>query len=647
MAAALQPQPLPKTSDHRGLVSDQPMTRVAFQGRLNLWDALGLLVIVIAAIAGGYHFGMRGVEQWDMSIFADGAYRIYHGQMPYRDFHLPIGPVTFYVVAAVCRVLGAFTWSTLILSNALIGAAATILAFLTLRLFLRTAPSLLFAAVLATTFALPLSFPWHDVVAMLWATGALALVALALNAARPDGIGPSFMLGIAGGLTALSILTKQNIGGALFLTLVALFVCLPFVEGEPIRARVRRLIIYAGSCLLLVAGLTLFFQSQGPFLSDIRVANNQLSRLAKLWNGYLLIDDLRFWWEPWRLDVKLLALLTAGVPALCYLHRISLPRMRVIALAAAGLAVTYFMRRTGVGAYQMYVLIVPLALGFLYAACAPSNRTISVPSRKLLTLWYPAIVFAAGLAIVALSRRSAMDTGNFFIAGRYSLSWFCLIVIAAMFAAGLIWTLPAIRRTREIILSPGIVNRALAAARWALVLIAVGMGIKSLHVSAAREAWHPSYLTDLVRFQSAPVMAGVQATPAVVGPVEDLVRWFQPRLRENPELARGNELFVYPSFQMLYSVLAVQSFRGVTLWYDWKLSYSREDCDTDVILATRPRFIVRHEVEPTPYGKPQAGMLATAPRLRRHIEEHYQVAYRNEIFTVLEWRGSVPTDGTH
>src|SRR5882724_7022671 len=66
--------------------------------------------ILIVLLVGGTLWGIGATFQqaWetDVPILLDGAWRVLQGQRPHTDFHTPLGPVTFLIIAGGMRVAG-------------------------------------------------------------------------------------------------------------------------------------------------------------------------------------------------------------------------------------------------------------------------------------------------------------------------------------------------------------------------------------------------------------------------------------------------------------------------------------------------------------------------------------------------------------
>jgi len=71
--------------------------------------AAGLTAVIFALVTGAFLtwlLAFRFVLSNDEGIFLEGALRILHGQVPYRDFFLLMGPGTFWLQALALRTLG-------------------------------------------------------------------------------------------------------------------------------------------------------------------------------------------------------------------------------------------------------------------------------------------------------------------------------------------------------------------------------------------------------------------------------------------------------------------------------------------------------------------------------------------------------------
>ncbi|MEB3196606.1 MAG: hypothetical protein VKP62_05320 [Candidatus Sericytochromatia bacterium] len=139
----------------------------------------------------------------DFPIIFEGAYRLYCGQVPYRDFGMPVGPVSFLLPALFFKWLGP-VWSSLVACQLTI-SAATLAALQALLWRLRASRACVALSLVsfAGLYLSGLSFhPWYNTTALL---GLFVVSVLAL--------GDSFGAVVTAGLMAgLCVLTKQDFG---------------------------------------------------------------------------------------------------------------------------------------------------------------------------------------------------------------------------------------------------------------------------------------------------------------------------------------------------------------------------------------------------------------------------------------------------
>lgn len=192
--------------------------------------------------------GHRGVFLLDQSIVFDGAWRMAQGQVPYRDFVMPFGPVTFALQAVMFRIAGV-DFSSLVLTAGLLSVIATAAAGRVVWLLSAGSwPLCLLAGLLTAVWCqAPFGIPWMEQTAFV-----LDLLALcALIEGRLRSRWPGWSYGIAGVASALAILSKQNAGG------LFVFVCLGVIL-LPWRGRIRSALLGvlaygggAGACAAL------------------------------------------------------------------------------------------------------------------------------------------------------------------------------------------------------------------------------------------------------------------------------------------------------------------------------------------------------------------------------------------------------------
>lgn len=217
---------------------------------------LGLAALLVFSAVWVWEVGHRGLFVLDQSIVFDGAWRMLQGQVPYRDFVMPFGPVTFALCALMFRWAGV-DFSTLVLTAALLSLVATALAVRVSWLLAGRGRllALLGGLMTAVWFQAPFGTPWMEQTAFLmdlvalWSIlegrlgSRLAEAPAVLDRALPVGGLPSgwAWYGLSGAASIAAVLSKQNAGGAfVFVCLGALWV----PGGDRPRAGARAIAFY-------------------------------------------------------------------------------------------------------------------------------------------------------------------------------------------------------------------------------------------------------------------------------------------------------------------------------------------------------------------------------------------------------------------
>lgn len=183
--------------------------------------ALAMGLVVAFGVGWVWAVGHRGLFVLDQSIVFDGAWRMVQGQVPYRDFYMPFGPVTFALCALMFHLFGV-DFSVLVLTAALTSGVAVSLALrVAWLLSARSAVLTLLAGVMtAVWFQAPFGTPWMEQTAFLFDWIALHAVVEARLAARR----PSAGYLIAGLATIAAVLSKQNAGGLFLIVTLGVMV---------------------------------------------------------------------------------------------------------------------------------------------------------------------------------------------------------------------------------------------------------------------------------------------------------------------------------------------------------------------------------------------------------------------------------------
>lgn len=222
----------------------------------NLWFAACLSLLLAFSVAWVWHVGHRGLFLLDQSIVFDGAWRISQGQVPYRDFYMPFGPVAFVLPAVLFRLLGA-TFSSLVGAACVLSLLGTAVGvWVAWRLTSLRVLALLSGALTAIWFQAPFGVPWMEQTAFFFDLMALAAVVESRLRSRA-----SLAWAVAAGVaTALAVLSKQNAGG-LFVVVCVGCLALPWRRREA----TRRVLGYVSGGLLTAAAFALWLVACSNF----------------------------------------------------------------------------------------------------------------------------------------------------------------------------------------------------------------------------------------------------------------------------------------------------------------------------------------------------------------------------------------------
>jgi hypothetical protein len=204
-------------------------------------------------------------------IVFEGAFRILKGQVPFRDFAAPVGPLSFYLTAAVFKLFGV-SYLSYILCAGLVNAAAACSAYLGTRWAFEDRRLALGAGVVTAlwnqTFFI---WPWYSEIAIAFTFAAFAC----LQAGFSGRLTRARAGAAAGALLACGVFTKQTAGG---ISLVAM--CL-YVAALGEWASLRAMVAAAAAA---GASLTALFGwlAGGAFVRDFIVVPLSGGRVAPL-----------------------------------------------------------------------------------------------------------------------------------------------------------------------------------------------------------------------------------------------------------------------------------------------------------------------------------------------------------------------------
>ncbi len=179
--------------------------------------AWGVVFSYIAAAVFAFFFcwicGQRGFFSSDQSIVFDGGYRILSGQVPFKDFVSPIGPIPFLAQAAFFWIFGV-SFSSYLMHSCTANAVAALCAISLIRTLFpgRTYLGISSGVLTAVWFYPSFGTPYPEHTAFFLGFPALALIVYVLVSANNGPLRGNLIILASGILSALAILSKQNAG---------------------------------------------------------------------------------------------------------------------------------------------------------------------------------------------------------------------------------------------------------------------------------------------------------------------------------------------------------------------------------------------------------------------------------------------------
>ena len=171
------------------------------------WASVGAVVFAAGFV---WLVGHRGIFLLDQSILFDGAWRVYQGQVPYRDFVTAFPPLPFYIQSFFFRLTGV-DFSAMVLAAAVLNAVAAICVIWLTRHFVSDLPAVALIAGLLTAvwFQAPFGTLWFEQTAFFFNLLALVLLVKCLDSGQY--VAGAYRVA-AGVLLCASMLSKQNAG---------------------------------------------------------------------------------------------------------------------------------------------------------------------------------------------------------------------------------------------------------------------------------------------------------------------------------------------------------------------------------------------------------------------------------------------------
>lgn len=250
-----------------------------------------IIVIALIPVFPNLPYRLNSYLSWE------GAYRMAQGQVPFRDFGMPVGYMYWVIPTLFFKLFGA-QMITLVKAQVLINILGGLSFRWILRSF-RVPAAVSFTAVLvyALTYMLPNYWPWYNNTVIFYELAALAFLCHFLTS-RPGRLAFIWPL-LAGAFVFFSFFTKQDGGGLAFLVCFALLLYDAFTRKRllPIALFTGGLAITALALILPVSGYGLgywFNYGQAPHssrmsLRDILKEFLLSSQWLKLYLALILI----------------------------------------------------------------------------------------------------------------------------------------------------------------------------------------------------------------------------------------------------------------------------------------------------------------------------------------------------------------------
>lgn len=180
---------------------------------VRLVDAGLLAVLSASAFYLTFKAGERGFYPFDQSILFDGSYRILSGQVPYKDFVLPFGPMAFWLHALFFKMFGV-SYSVYLIGAGVINALAALSAVVIIRLLFPACRFLSYmgAVLVAVWFYPPFGTPWVDQTAFFFSFLGIAVLLWGLVAGGPGPLRRYLVFASSGCFALAAFISKQNVG---------------------------------------------------------------------------------------------------------------------------------------------------------------------------------------------------------------------------------------------------------------------------------------------------------------------------------------------------------------------------------------------------------------------------------------------------
>ena len=262
-----------------------------------LSDFILLFFLSVSILVSNFS-GVYNQEYWmDHGIVFNGAYRIMNGQIPYRDFYIPTGPVVYYIQAFFNYIFG-LNLIALAMHTTSMALVLCLYYYCILRRDLNKAVSLVLAYYLFMSFCGLINFPHHNLASFFFFL--LSVLVLVDKPSTELSLKRTFFLIV---LCLLSFFSKQDVG-LLQTVLIGLYILL-FSESKIKNSLYFLIILFTLFCislniLLRIENVTYFFNlGQPPHDSrlDCIFSFNALKTILKSTQFYFIILSIFLWFH--------------------------------------------------------------------------------------------------------------------------------------------------------------------------------------------------------------------------------------------------------------------------------------------------------------------------------------------------------------
>lgn len=344
--------------------------------------------------------GRRGLMPLDQSIVFDGAWRILHGELPYRDFVVPNG-VTPMAMQALLFAVGGVSWWTYVAHAAVLNGLATVMTFGALRhAGLPAWCAAAYGALGATVVYAPMGTPYIDQHAFV---GVMSVWALAVRIVNSGTAGGAWGLGP---ILVAALLAKQIPSAFGFAAVLVPLITCPGCRWQ----FVWRVTVGTGATVVLLLGVAWWLDLDWSKFHLYGVALPALTG-AERWSdvaSWSLLDHLQGVAQvfPGAKEIRgggAIVLITLPLAMLATCRLASRSERHVVVglalLAALAFVISYLFQSLTWNDRQNGWAMVPLAIGLTHASWQRVWSASVSPHGMVSRLWWWTTVALTGIVV--------------------------------------------------------------------------------------------------------------------------------------------------------------------------------------------------------------------------------------------------------